>query len=493
MKIKKIIIMLLIVLIGLSSCNIISIEFNPYTPTLSPTDNHTPTSSPSPTHTPISAYPQWAAADDGIINDPYAPELGNDGYDIKHFDINISLDPAQKYKVLDASVIISLQTTTSLQTLPLDFIGYQISHITHLSDQSSLEYKRENNKLLISFPQTIPAQTNIDIQIDYSGQAVVEESRFLNFAPSVGFFYPDGEHMFIASEPDGARYWLPCNDHPQDKATYTFNITTPQNMRGIANGLLIEETQNQDGTKTFQYQHNHPMASYLATIIVGEFEHQIQKEINGIQINVYAQDQYNQTVAKSEDTIIEAVEWMSQKFGPYPFDSIGYVIIDATGFSLETQTMILIDDQMVDSQTLVHEISHQWFGDSVSLASWHEIWRNEGFATFIHTYYPIKDRSQATIDETFESIRSWMNQENSDFDLDNPPEGNLFHIAEYYKASVVVYDLYNLLGEDAFYQGLQTYFETYQGGTASDQDFWNIMETSSGVNLDEFIKNNFNQ
>ena len=488
---KKLFPIIIIVGLLLSACNIINVQLNPYTPT--PED--IPDESKNPPATEVvyhSEYPnQWSASDDGIIDDPYAPELGNDGYDIKHYDISISLSPIKLYEILDASVNITLQTTQELSTIPLDFIGYEISNISLVESSTQLEYERKNDKLFINLPELTPPDTSITIQIDYAGKATIEPSRFIDFAPSVGFFYPDSEHMFIASEPDGARYWLPCNDHPQDKATYSFTITTPEENRGIANGKLVEEIKNNDGTNTYKYEHKDPMASYLTTIIVGDFEYMFQEEIDGVQINVFAPSRYAGKVQLFEDDLIESFQWMSEKFGPYPFESLGYVIIDATGFSLETQTMILMDDQMLDLQTLVHEISHMWFGDSVSLASWHEIWRNEGFATFVHTYYPIRDRSQTTIENTFEGIREWMDEENKDFDLDSPPEGDLFHVAEYYKASVVVYDLFNLMGEEAFYSGLQTYFAKYQGGTATDEDFWLVMEESSGLELDDFIENQF--
>lgn len=488
---KKSIFIIIIFSMLLSGCNISTSRLEYSSPTLSEKTQQISTENQENSDENLST--NWTAADDGIIEDSYAPELGNNGYDIKHYDISISLDPSKAFEILDASVIISLITTQSLSEITLDFIGYEISEISLKESSAKLNFERNNSKLVISLPQEVASNTSLEIQIEYSGTAITEPSRFIDFAPSVGFFYPDGEHMFIASEPDGARYWLPCNDHPQDKATYSFSITTPPNNRGIANGILKNEIINSDGTETYKYEHTNPMASYLATIIVGEFDYVVQDEIQGIQINIYAPSSFANKAKSFHNDIIDSMQWMEEKLGPYPFESLGFVVIDATGFSLETQTMILIDDQMLDVQTLVHEISHMWFGDSVSLSSWHEIWRNEGFATFIHTYYPLRNNSQNSVDSTFEQIRNWMNEDYSDFDLDNPPEGDLFHIAEYYKAAVMIYDLYNLIGEEAFYDGIQTYLREYEYNTASDEDFWAIMETSSGVELDQFITEQFIQ
>ncbi len=488
---KKFILIIIIISISISGCNIVNIEFNPFTPT--PSNETQPSSIITQENVIETPNQNWTGADDGIIVDTFAPELGNNGYDIKHYDIAINLDPEKKFEIIDASVVISLETTEALSDILLDFIGYTISNISLVETSTKLDFDRTESKLIIHLPKETPINTILEIQIDYSGTAITEPSRFVDFAPSVGFFYPDGKHMFIASEPDGARYWLPCNDHPQDKATYSFSITTPPNNRGIANGILLEEFINSDGTETYIYEHNDPMASYLATIIVGEFEYLVQDEIEGTQINIYAPSNFSDKAKSFQDDLIKSIQWMEEKLGPYPFESIGFVVIDATGFSLETQTMILIDDQMLDIQTLVHEISHMWFGDSVSLSSWHEIWRNEGFATFIHTYYPLRNSSQSAVDSTFEQIRDWMDEDYSEFDLDDPPEGDLFHIAEYYKAAVMIYDLYNLLGEDAFYQGIQQYLSEYQYDTASDEDFWRIMESSSGIELDQFINQQFMQ
>lgn len=489
---KKIILTLILLATILTSCTLTTFQEKEITSTTTPIIQPTNTSSPEPIKYP--SYPnQDSGPDDGVINDPFAPELGNDGYDTTHYDIAISLDPNKTFEILAASATITLTITHPSNEIILDFAGYEISNIFLVEENASLSFLRKNEKLIITLPTTHQPNSELTLQIDYAGFAQIEASRYIDFAPSVGFFYPDGEHLFIASEPDGARYWMPCNDHPQDKATYTFSITTPETMRGIANGKLLEEIQNTDGTKTYTYAHKNPMASYLATIIVGDFEHMIQKDVNGTQINVYAPKEYKEIVNTFDPILIESMEWMSEKFGPYPFESIGYVIINATGFSLETQTMILMDDQMLDQRTLVHEISHMWFGDSVSIASWHEIWRNEGFATFTHTYYPIKDEGDIAIQETFEDIRDWMEADYGDFDLDSPPEGDLFHIAEYFKAAIVVYDLMHFMGEDAFYHGIQTYMQTYQGGTATDEDFWEIMETTSGIEMDEFIIANFEE
>ena len=491
---KKALLIIVIISILITSCTVINIKFNELTPTHS-----TQTPQVSNTATFIEdkkdseSLQKWTSADDGVIEDPYAPELGNNGYDIKHFDISIQLDPQKAFEIIDASVIISLETTQILSEIELDFIGYTISSIKLLNSSSKLEFDRSDSKLIVFLPEEVSEKTVLDIQINYKGIAVKEKSRFVDFAPSVGFFYPDREHMFIASEPDGARYWLPCNDHPQDKATYSFAITTPKNNRGVANGILIDEKINTNGTNTYYYESNDPMASYLVTIIVGNFDYVVRENIDGIEINIFATSSFANRAKSFKDDLIDAVQWMEEKIGAYPFESLGFIVIDATGFSLETQSMILIDDQMLDTQTLVHEISHMWFGDSVSLSSWHEIWRNEGFATFIHTYYPIRNENQKSVESTFEQIRDWMDADYSEFDLDDPPNGDLFHIAEYYKAAVMVYDLYTLVGEQAFYEGLQEYLAQYKYDTASDEDFWEIMETTSGMDLDDFVNQQFMQ
>jgi aminopeptidase N len=153
---------------------------------------------------------------------------------------------------------------------------------------------------------------------------------------------------------------------------------------------------------------------------------------------------------------------------------------------METQTMVLLDTRMIDQDTIIHEMAHMWFGDWVSLDSWGEMWRNEGFATYFQWYYPYRDDPEAF--ESFMELRTQdvLSQPNLEALNDLTPI-NLFGYEAYIKGGVAVHALRQEMGDEAFFAGLRNYFELYGGGTASDAQFKAVMEEAAGISLDGFF------
>ena len=185
--------------------------------------------------------------------------------------------------------------------------------------------------------------------------------------------------------------------------------------------------------------------------------------------------------------VADALDWMSAHFGPYPYDEFGYVMVGDTNFSMETQTMVMESSTMA-SETLVHELIHQWFGDWVSLDSWADIWRNEGFATYLTALY-LTDGDMNEMSAIAAGWENSMRERPRDYPLDNPPPKAMFSPVSYYEGALLVYDLHKTMGNEAFFSGLRTYFEQYGHGSASQAEFRAIMEQAAGKSLDQvFVK-----
>jgi aminopeptidase N len=148
--------------------------------------------------------------------------------------------------------------------------------------------------------------------------------------------------------------------------------------------------------------------------------------------------------------------------------------------------MVLLSSTLIGTRTIAHEMAHMWFGDWVSLDSWGEMWRNEGFATYIQIMWETQDDPEA-MELQMESARSQVAANELNFPLGNPPPEYLFNFNVYYGGAVVVHELRQQLGDEAFFAGLRLYFERYGGGTASDADFQAVMEEASGQSLDAFF------
>ena len=308
----------------------------------------------------------------------------------------------------------------------------------------------------------------------------------------MGIFYPE-DSIYALAEPDGARYWFPNNDHPRDKATFRFEFTVPLKQTAVSNGILvevIEETPMIDGRPghTFVWEHDHPMATYLATVAVGEYERIEDSTPSGTPIRHYTFAEEKEDLIDETAITGEAIDWMSDLFGEYPYETYGYVTVDAPGVSLETQTMVLLSTQMIDERTIIHELAHMWFGDHVSLDSWGEMWRNEGFATYLSFVWENRDDPEE-LDLFMAGLEQAVidHDEEDPYVVRNPPPRQLFGFNSYVKGALIVHELRQEMGDDAFWQGLKTYFATYGGGTASDAQFQEIMEEVSGKDLDEFF------
>jgi aminopeptidase N len=180
------------------------------------------------------------------------------------------------------------------------------------------------------------------------------------------------------------------------------------------------------------------------------------------------------------------IDWLSDIFGPYPFEEFGYVMVRGLGASLETQTMVVLDTAMLNEETLVHEMAHMWFGDWVSLDSWGDIWRSEGFATYTQFLWASRNQPDQ-LEQTIRGIEDFIIANPSGFPLNYPPRAEMFGSDSYIKGAVVAHALREKMGDQAFYDGLRTYFKRYGGGTASSTQFQAVMEAAAGVKLDEFF------
>lgn len=203
-------------------------------------------------------------------------------------------------------------------------------------------------------------------------------------------------------EPAGSMAWFPGNHHPSDKAAYDIGITVPEGLAGISNGELVSR-RTTNGRTAYRWRTAEPMASYLATLAVGRFATEESVTPDGIRLFTAVDPE---SAAASEDVLarIPAVlKWSAGKFGPYPFSSAG-AIVERTGdsaYALETQNRPVYPGPP-DTALLVHELAHQWFGNSVTPATWRDMWLNEGFATYAEWLWAA-DHEDVPVQESFEA------------------------------------------------------------------------------------------
>jgi aminopeptidase N len=196
---------------------------------------------------------------------------------------------------------------------------------------------------------------------------------------SIEGWVPTADSAFVVGEPQGSPGWYAVSDNPRDKATFDFSITVPAGSTALANGALVSKT-TAAGKTTWVWRESKPMAPYLATATNGRFDLTVSS-IDGVPSYVAVDPTLNS--ANVLRKLPEIVRFYTSIYGPYPFDAVGAIVDDAknVGYSLETQTKPVFD-RVPDETTLAHEQSHMWFGDSVTLTQWPDIWLHEGFATW---------------------------------------------------------------------------------------------------------------
>jgi aminopeptidase N len=314
------------------------------------------------------------------IGDSYYPALGNGGYDARHYTLDLAVDVARN--TIAGTVSMTALALQDLARCSLDFAGFHIAGVT--VDGAVAAYSHPARKLLIIPEHPLAAGHVFTVTVTYAGTPTM-----IPTPSGDGGWHNDGQEVYVASEPDGAEGWFPVNDHPLDKATYTFRITVPRSLMVVANGLPLGVTVHGAST-TYLWQERAPMASYLATVVIGRFASRRTTGPDGLPLLSYYPPSLASRAQATFAPLPAMLAYFERILGPYPFDTYGTVMAATPmSYALETQTRSLFSPAVLTyipdraQEGIAHELAHQWFGDSVSLRTWRDIWLNEGFATYL--------------------------------------------------------------------------------------------------------------
>jgi aminopeptidase N len=301
---------------------------------------------------------------------------------------------------------------------------------------------------------------------------------------------PTGDGAYVASEPQGAPSWFPCNDYPTDKATYRIRVTVPKGKVAISNGALVKQSANRHH-RTFVWEENSPMATYLATVTTGKFDVS-RSRVNGIPSYVGVDPREAPGAMKPLSKMPAILRLFQPRFGAYPFGTTGAAVDHApsVGYALETQSRPIYDTVPTDA-TVAHELAHQWFGDSVSLRRWHQIWLNEGFATWSEWLWQER-AGGASFGERFNDLYRAHGPQDGNFW--NPPPGrpggpeHLFDDTIYVRGGMALEALRQEVGTGAFFRILGDWTRDHAYGNAGTRQFIDLAEADSGQDLEHFFQ-----
>jgi aminopeptidase N len=434
---------------------------------------------------PAGAAPPPATPGSVGIGDPYYPLDGNGGYDVKHYDLAIRYNPASDS--LAGVADIRARATQRLSAFNLDLDGLTIRSIT--VDGHAAKWSRSGTELTVTPRRSLGKGHDFDTRIVYDGVPTVIRDPDLGD----GGAFTTGDGVIILGEPDVAQAWFPSNDHPSDKASFDIALTVPNGLQAISNGVPGGRS-TKHGWTTWRWQQREPMATYLAMASIGKFDVK-SYEKNGIRfldaIDPALPAATYQRVAKSFAREPEILKFLAGYFGPYPFRAAGG-IVDADGewdYALENEGRPIYTPQDFDTQedgdsVVVHELTHQWYGDSVSVHYWRDIWLNEGFATYAEWLWSDREglgTPQQIFDQLYATPATaplWRTK------VADPGPPNLFVGAVYNRGAMTLQALRLAVGDKTFFRILRTWAQTHRGGNGSTEQFIALAERLSHKNLD---------
>jgi aminopeptidase N len=305
---------------------------------------------------------------------------------------------------------------------------------------------------------------------------------------SIEGWVPTDDGAFVVNEPQGSPGWYPVNDNPRDKATFDFRVTVPAGLTVMANGVLVSNATS-GGKTTWVWRETDPMAPYLATTTLGKFDLTTSQTSSGLPTYVAVDPQ----LAKGQvlTKLPEALDFYTSLYGPYPFNSVGAIVDSAkfVGYSLETQTKPNFP-AVPSEATLVHELAHMWFGDSVTLAVWPDIWLHEGFATWSEWIWSERQGNKSA-HQWFEQLYNTPEQDTPFWgpavaDFTNP--ALLFNGTVYYRGAMTLQALREKIGDLAFFRLLRDWAQQNRYGNVTTAQFIALAEQESGRDLTQFFK-----
>ncbi|MGN6200877.1 MAG: M1 family metallopeptidase [Solirubrobacterales bacterium] len=417
----------------------------------------------------------------GILQEPFFPHAGNSGYDASSYEVRLDYHAATRG--VDAEATMYAFPEGQLKRFSLDFSGPRVQKVR--VDRERAGFSRAGDKLIVQPKRPVPPGEYFTVTVDYSG---VPPTVTDPDGTQEGW-YPTDDGVLAVGEPQGTAAWIPCNNVPGDKAAFDVIVTVPERLKAVGNGRRHLVSRRR-GRTTYEWRESRPMSPYLAVLDIGRGKI-VSSHIQGWPAYTLVDPRLAKRSAPVLASLPKIVRFESGVYGPYPFESAGSIVDYAPGlgYALETQSRPIYP-YVPDLTTVVHETAHQWFGDSVGLKRWPEIWLNEGFATWTEWYYAEQHgrRSAHAIFNRLYRVPA------SNTKFWNPPSAhpgsakNLFGPSIYIRGAMALEALRLKIGTQPMLRVLREWAEGHRYGSGTIKEFTGLAEKISGRDLDPFFQ-----
>lgn len=417
-----------------------------------------------------------------------------------HFEVNLTLNDSLTELTTVTTEVTVIIRKDDVTMIDFDFGTMPVKGVT--VDGAAARFAQHDEKLDVYLTTPAKEKQRFKIAVTYSGvpKDGLTMTKDRDGLPSaVGDNWPDRVH-----------HWIPCFDHPSAKASVRFTVTAAAKNEVTANGILESKKENPDGTRTWVYYEKAPISPYNMVIAAGQFATAQLKTKTAYPVFYYVTHSDRKFAEHGFSTAGPSAELFSEMIAPYPYEKLA-LIVGATKFGgmENANTIVFYPDLFKDLLTkkpryarydlpegvqnvVAHEIAHQWFGDSVTEATWADLWLSEGFATYFAGIFLEKNESPA-------AFRAYMKKAADAYivfakkrripihDTETESLFDLLNANNYEKGSWVLHTLRGVVGDKDFFAGLRQFYKNHEDGTATTEDLRAAMEKASGKDLKHFF------
>ncbi len=422
-----------------------------------------------------------------------------DTWQPQHYLVNITLND-QLTEISAASARIYVRILKPTRVIDLDFGDLIVDRVT--LNSNPVEFTHKDGKLVVSLSEDAMAGDSLPLTIDYHGK------------PKDGLILTkdkDGHPAAVGDNwPNRVHHWIPTFDHPSAKATITFNITAPASQEVVANGKLDHVETTANGQRTWTYSEGVPIPPYCMIIAVGQFAKVEPTERAVTPLSYYVPLSERSLALKGFSPGGPVLDFFTRTVAPYPYEKLA-LIVGATRFGgMENSSAIVFTSNLFNRaaspigmsrvygipagnvNVIAHEIAHQWFGDSVTESTWSDLWLSEGFATYFAALfvqrYEGEDAFRVYMNNAALAVLAYEKKSSTPmFDRDTENLMDLLNANNYQKGAWVLHMLRSNLGDDAFFRGIRSYYDSHKNATASTEDLRVALERASGKTLRPFF------
>jgi aminopeptidase N len=424
---------------------------------------------------------------------------GDRPVDIRHIRLDLRVDLPQK--TVDGIASLQVRSLRTLSSIALDAVDFDVKEVKvapegNNGDSTPTHFAHDGHKLVIDLEPAWPCGKAATLSIRY---------RVRNPKDGLYFYGPSTEEpdvpltVWSQGEPITNRYWFPCLDQPNQRQTTELLATVADGFEVLSNGKLLERRANADKTVTFHWLQDKPHVAYLVTLVVGQFDI-VREEWDNLPVLYYVPKGHKSEVARTFGRTREMLSYFSKRFGVrYPWDKYAQVVVEQfnAGGMENTSATTLIDWILQDERSILdddpdwiiaHELAHQWWGDLVTCRDWSDLWLNEGFASYAEALWA--EHHKGANDYAYnmwQKSGGARDQKRPVVDHFYPNPNSMFDNRSYPKGAWLLHMLRQRLGDEAFFQGLQTYATTYRMRTVDTNDFRKVLERETGRDLERFF------